>query len=55
MDPQSEIKNGKVVKSPETERRIKIYKRWHADSGTIIVQCNVEDGRLGAPSSGLKA
>jgi len=49
MDPQSETKNGRVIKSPEMERRIKTYKRWHTHSGTIIVQCNVEDGRLGAP------
>ena len=49
MDPNSEIKNGRVVKSPEFERRIKSYKRWHTGRGTIVVQCNVEDGRLGVP------
>lgn len=49
MDPKSEIKNGKVIKSPEFERRIKTYQRWHTGSGTIVVQYNVEDGRLGVP------
>jgi len=49
MDPQSEIENGRIIRSPEMERRIKVYKRWHTRSGTVIVQCNVEDGRLGVP------
>ena len=49
MDPDSEIKNGRVVKSPEMDRRVKSYRRWHKGSGTIVVQYNVEDGRLGVP------
>lgn len=49
MDHQAEIKNGRVVKSPEMERRINSYKRWHTGNGTIVVQYNVEDGRLGVP------
>jgi len=49
MDAESEIKNGKVVKSPEMERRIKSYKKWYDGNGAIIVQYNVEDGRLGVP------
>ncbi len=47
MDPESEIKNGKVVKSPELERRVKTYKEWSAGYGTVLVQMNVEDTRLG--------
>jgi len=47
MDPNSEIKNGKVVESPEMRRRVEIYKQWYAGSGNIIVQMNVEDTRLG--------
>jgi len=31
------------------ERRIKSYKKWYNGSGAIIVQYNVEDGRLGVP------
>ncbi|MBI2952713.1 MAG: FMN-binding glutamate synthase family protein [Chloroflexi bacterium] len=49
MDPQSEIRNGRVVRSPELERRVKSYKDWYNGYGTIIVQYNVEDGRLGVP------
>jgi glutamate synthase domain-containing protein 2 len=49
MDPDSVIKNGKVVKSPEMERRVKSYQKWHTGSGAIVVQYNVEDGRLGVP------
>ena len=49
MDPQSEIKNGRVVQSPEMERRVKIFKDWYQGKGDIIVQANVEDGRLGVP------
>ncbi len=47
MDPKSEIKKGKVVKSPEMERRVKAYKQWYAGKGNILVQMNVEDTRLG--------
>lgn len=49
MDPQAEFKNGKVVKSPELERRVKIYKDWYEGYGTIFIQVNVEDARLGVP------
>jgi glutamate synthase domain-containing protein 2 len=49
MDPQSEIKKGKVVRSPEMERRVKTFKDWYQGAGDIIVQANVEDGRLGVP------
>ncbi len=49
MDPQSEIRKGKVVHSPELERRVKTFQRWYNGYGGIIVQYNVEDGRLGVP------
>jgi len=49
MDPESEIRNGRVVRSPEMERRINTYKEWHDGWGGIVVQYNVEDGRLGVP------
>jgi len=48
IDPELELdKNGKVTRSPEMERRIKLYKQWQEDCGDIIVQLNVEDTRLG--------
>ena len=49
MDPQAEIRNGKVIKSPELERRVKIYQDWYEGYGVLLVQANVEDTRLGAP------
>ncbi len=49
MDSNAEFKNGKVVKSPELERRVKIYKDWYEGYGTMLVQANVEDTRLGVP------
>ncbi len=48
IDPELELdKNGRVKRSPEMERRIKLYKEWQGDFGDIIVQLNVEDTRLG--------
>jgi glutamate synthase domain-containing protein 2 len=49
MDPEAEIRNGKVVRSPELERRVKTFQRWYDGQGGIVVQYNVEDGRLGVP------
>ncbi|MCK4585694.1 FMN-binding glutamate synthase family protein, partial [candidate division WOR-3 bacterium] len=48
MDPESEFKNGKIMKAPDLQWRIKLYKKWQQDGyGDIIVQANVEDTRLG--------
>lgn len=47
MDHNAEIKNGRIVKSPEMERRIRIFKDWYDGYGTVLVQLNVEDTRLG--------
>jgi len=49
MDPNAEIKNNHVVRSPEMERRVKTFQQWYDGSGGIVVQYNVEDGRLGVP------
>ncbi len=49
MDQNAEIKNGKIVKSPEMERRVNTYRKWTNGSGGIIVQANVEDTNLGVP------
>ncbi|MFZ2089779.1 MAG: FMN-binding glutamate synthase family protein [Desulfobaccales bacterium] len=48
MDPQLEVRNGRVVKSPEMDRRINTFKQWYDGTGGIIVQANVEDTRLGS-------
>lgn len=48
MDMTSKITNGKILKAPDLENRIKLYKDWQRDGyGMIIVQANVEDTRLG--------
>lgn len=48
IDPGLEVNTkGKIVKSPEMERRVRIYKEWYEGYGDIIVQMNVEDTRLG--------
>ena len=48
MDAKTEIVNGKVVHSEELEWRVRLYKDWQQDGyGTIIVQANVEDTKLG--------
>jgi len=48
IDPQLELDaNGKVVLSPDMDRRIEIYRRYHQGYGEILVQMNVEDTRLG--------
>jgi glutamate synthase domain-containing protein 2 len=49
MDPQAEFQNGKIAKSPEMERRVRIYKRWYDGKGGLVVQANVEDTKLGVP------
>ena len=46
MDPNAEIKNGVVSKSPELERRVKSFQTWYNGGGEIILQQNVEDTRL---------
>ena len=48
-DPDAEFKNGKIMKSPELARRVKVYQDWYQGYGTLLVQANVEDTRLGVP------
>jgi glutamate synthase domain-containing protein 2 len=49
MDPESVIKNGRVVDTADLKRRVRLYKDHQRDDyGAIIVQANVEDTRLGA-------
>jgi len=49
MDPEAEFKNSRVIRSPEMEKRVRTFREWYNGSGTIVVQCNVEDTRLGVP------
>jgi hypothetical protein len=48
VDKESVIKNGRIVKAPELDRRIEIYNKYARDGyGAIFVQLNVEDTRNG--------
>ena len=47
VDKESEIKNGKINKAPELDRRIDTFLRYYDGYGAIIVQMNVEDTRNG--------
>lgn len=48
MDPNAEFKDGKVVRSPDMEMRVKFYREWQENGyGEIVVQANVEDTRAG--------
>ncbi len=47
MDCDSVIKNGRIVSSPQMEKRISSFQDWYTGAGFIGVQANVEDTRLG--------
>ena len=47
MDDESEIKDGRIVRSPDMEKRVGLFQRWNDGYGTVAVQSNVEDTRLG--------
>jgi hypothetical protein len=47
MDPEVEIKQGRIHRSPAMEARIKPFMDWYDGYGAIVVQENVEDSRLG--------
>ena len=47
IDKEAEIKNGKIFKAPELDRRMETYLRYYDGYGAIIVQMNVEDTRNG--------
>jgi glutamate synthase domain-containing protein 2 len=47
MDDESEIKDGRIIRSPDMEFRVKTFQDWQDGYGTVVVQANVEDTRLG--------
>ncbi|ACV64469.1 glutamate synthase-related protein [Desulfofarcimen acetoxidans DSM 771] len=54
MDPNVEIKNGRVVNSPNLARRVKDFQKWYNGKGFIAVQANVEDTTLGVQEYALE-
>jgi hypothetical protein len=47
VDREAEMVRGRIRKSPEFDRRIDTFLRYHDGYGAIIVQLNVEDARNG--------
>jgi glutamate synthase domain-containing protein 2 len=48
VDPALELKNGKVVRAPDLEHRVEIYRRYREGNyGDLHVQMNVEDTNFG--------
>jgi len=47
VDKEAVIKNGKISKAPELDRRINTFLKYYDGYGAIIVQLNVEDTRNG--------
>src|SRR5512141_2864517 len=47
MADETELKAGKVVRSPDLEFRIKAFRDWQDGYGDVVIQANVEDTRLG--------
>ena len=48
MDPETVMKNGRVVDTVDLKRRVKLYRDHQRDGyGAIVVQANIEDTRLG--------
>ena len=48
MDPETVLKDGRVVDTVDLKRRVELYRRYQRDGyGAIVVQANIEDTRLG--------
>jgi glutamate synthase domain-containing protein 2 len=48
IDPELKLDNkGKIVDSPEIDRRLESYRKFHEGYGEILIQMNVEDTRFG--------
>ena len=48
IDPGLEMDSqGKIRKSPEMDRRVEIYRRFHDGYGELLIQMNVEDTMFG--------
>jgi glutamate synthase domain-containing protein 2 len=49
MDPETVLRNGRVVDTVDLKNRVRLYKDHVRDGlGAVVVQSNVEDTRLGA-------
>ena len=54
MDVNTRLENGKITHCPDLEYRVKTFQEWQKDGyGVIVMQENVEDGRLGVLEYGI--
>lgn len=54
MDSNSRIEKGKITYCPDIEYRVKTFQDWQQEGyGTIVMQENVEDSRLGVLEYGI--
>ncbi|MCK4357503.1 MAG: FMN-binding glutamate synthase family protein [Candidatus Cloacimonetes bacterium] len=54
MDVESKFNNKKIIKAPDLEWRIKLFREWQQEGyGDIILQANVEDTILGVQEYAL--
>jgi len=56
IDPAAQFNgNGKIAKSPELIKRVKLYRDWQQGGyGGIVVQANVEDSKFGVLEYAIK-
>ena len=55
MDPDTVVKDGRVVDTVDLKRRIRLFKDHQRDGyGAIVVQANIEDTRLGAQEYAIR-
>nr|VFJ57132.1 MAG: Glutamate synthase domain-containing protein 2 [Candidatus Kentron sp. FW] len=47
VDRKAEMRDGKVIRAPELDRRVDTFLRYYDGYGAIMVQLNVEDTRNG--------
>ena len=53
-DPELRIQDGKVVDFPALGPMLDAFRRYDRGYGQIILQCNVEDDRLGIPEYAIR-
>ncbi len=48
MGPEAVFKGGRLVRSPELEKRVRAFREWQDGYGDVVLQQNVEDMRVGS-------
>ncbi|NMA93807.1 MAG: FMN-binding glutamate synthase family protein [Clostridiales bacterium] len=53
-DPELRIENGKVVHFPALAGMLDAFRRYDRGFGQIVLQCNIDDDKLGVPEYAIK-